>query len=279
MMARAIGRKLNEAWGQPVVIDNRPGGTGAVSSVLVAKSPPDGYTLLLVTSSTHAISPSVNSKLPYHPVKDFAPVSLVATGPQVLTVHPSVPVKTVKDLVALAKARPDSLNYASSGTGTVGHMLGEMFKTATGTKMVHVPYKSASLVITDLIGGHVQVVFTGPGAVIPHIKLRRLKALAVAYPRRTIGLEDVPTFAQAGYPAVDAPQWYGVLTTAGTPEPVVDKLSREIGRIVQLPEIKQQFFAAGYYGESNTPQEFDKFIRDELAKWQKVVKDSGMRVD
>jgi tripartite-type tricarboxylate transporter receptor subunit TctC len=279
MIARSLAQKMTEAWGQPVVVENRAGGTGAVGSTIVAKAPADGYVLLLVTSSTHAIWPSIQTDLPYHPVRDFAAVSLAATGPQVMVVHPSVPVSTVKELVTLAKARPGTLFYASPGTGTAGHMTGELFKTVTGTNIVHVPYKGTASVMTDLLSGYVQMLFGGPGSMIPHVNSRKLKALAVAYSRRTAGLEQVPTFAEAGYPGVDATQWYGVLTTGGTPQPVVDKLNREIVRILQLPEVKERFLASGYVAAPSTPQEFTQLLRDELAKWQKVVKATGVRPD
>jgi tripartite-type tricarboxylate transporter receptor subunit TctC len=278
LIARTLSQKMNETWGQPVVVENRPGGTGAVGSMLVAKAPPDGYNLLIVTSSTHAIWPNIQKDLGYHPARDFAAVSLAATGPQVMVIHPSVPANSVRELVALAKARPGALNFASPGSGTAGHMTGELFKSVTGTHIVHVPYKGAASVITDLLSGYVQMSFSGPGAVIPHINARKLKALAVAYPRRTAGLEQVPTFIEAGYPAVDAAQWYGVLTTGGTPAAVVDKLNREIVRILQLPEVKERFLASGYVATATTPQEFGKLIRDELAKWDKVVKASGTKL-
>jgi len=277
LMARIFSQKITETWGQPAVVENRAGGTGAVGSTIVMKAPPDGYTLLLITSSTHAIWPAIETNLPYHPVRDFAAVSLSATGPQVLVVHPSVPANSVKELVALAKARPGALNYASPGSGTAGHMTGELFKSVTGTKITHVPYKGAGSVITDLLSGYVQMSFSGPGAVMPHINARKLKALAVAYPRRTAGLEQVPTFIEAGYSGVDAAQWYGVLTTGGTPQPIVDKLNREIVRILQLPDVKEKLLASGYVAAPSTPQEFAQFMRDELAKWQRVVKASGVR--
>ena len=277
MMARILAQEMNKTWGQPVLVENRAGGTGAIGSTVVAKSPPDGYALLVVTSSTHAIWPAIQTDLPYHPVRDFAAVSLAATGPQVLVVHPSVPAGSVKELVALAKARPGLLNYASPGSGTAGHMTGELFKSVTGTKITHVPYKGAGSVITDLLSGYVQMSFSGPGSVMPHIHARKLKALAVAYPRRTAGLEQVPTFIEAGYPGVDAAQWYGVLTTGGTPAPVVEKLNREVVRILQLPDVKERLLSSGYVAAPSTPQEFTQLLRDELAKWQKVVKASGVK--
>ncbi len=276
MVARVLGQKMTETWGQPVVVENRPGGTGAIGSALVAKAAPDGHTLLFVTSSTHAIWPSIKTDLPYHPERDFSPVSLVATGPQVLVVHPSVPANSVKELVTLAKARPGQLNYASPGNGTAGHMTGELFKHVSGSNFVHIPYKGAGSLQADLIGGYVQMSFSGPGSVLPSINSKKLRALAVAYPRRSSGLEQVPTFIEAGYPAVDATQWYGVLTTGNTPATTIDRLNREVVRILQLPDVKDRFLVSGYAVKGTTPQEFAQLIRDELAKWKKVVKASGV---
>lgn len=279
LMARSIGQKLNEAWGQPVVVDHRPGGTGAVASLIVAQSAADGYALLMVTSSTHAISPNLYRKPPYHPAKDFAAVALTATAPQVLAVHPSVPVNSVKELVALAKAKPGSLNFASPGTGTLGHMTGELFKMVTGIDMVHIPYKGSASAARELLGGQVQLSFSGPGPVIPQVRAGKLKALAAATRERSAEMREIPTFAELGYPGIEASNWYGILTTAGTPKAVVDKLNREIVRIVRLPETREIFFRQGYEPVTSTPAEFAQFIQDELAKWQKVVKASGMQID
>lgn len=276
IMARAISPPLTEALGQPVLVDNRAGATGAVGSTFVAKSPADGYTLLFVTSSTHAISPSLE-KLPYDPVKDFEPISLFATGPQVMVAHPSVPGNSVRELVVLAKSRPNSLNYASPGHGSLGHMAAELFKSVTGTKIEHVPYKGAGIAVTDLLSGYIQLMFAGPGSVLPHVNARRLKALAVTSPKRAVGLENVPTFIESGYPAVDATQWFGVVAAAGTPKSIIDKLNREIVRVLQQPELQERFLANGANVRSSTPQEFAQLIKDDLAKWQKVVKASGAR--
>ena len=276
MMARLIAQKLNEAWGQAVVVDNRPGGNGAVGSLVAAKSSPDGYTLLIVTSDTHAIVPNLYRKPPYDPVKDFASIALIATGPQVMVAHPSLQANSIKELVAVALAKPGTLNYASPGSGSLGHMMGELFQAITVTKIVHVPYKGSGSALADLLGGYVQLMFSGPGAARPHVRARRLKALAVTSRERAAGLEEVPTFAESGYPAVEAAQWYGVLTTAGTPQAVVDKINRETVRILQLPEVKERFLSSGYNAATSTPQEFARIIKDDLAKWQTVVKASGM---
>lgn len=279
LMARSIGQKLNEAWGQPVVVDHRPGGTGAVASVIVAQSAADGYTLLMVTSSTHAISPNLFRKPPYHPVRDFAAIARTATAPQILAVHPSVPVNSVKELIALAKAKPGALNYASPGTGTIGHMTGEMFKLVAGVDVTHIPYKGSASAARELLGGQVQFSFSAPGPIIPQARAGKLKVLAAATRERSPQLAEVPTFAELGYPDIEASNWYGVVTTAGAPKAVVEKLNREIVRIVQLPEMKEIFFRQGYEQKTSTPGEFAQFIKDELAKWQKVTKASGVRID
>lgn len=279
LMARSIGQRLNEAWGQPVVVDHRPGGTGAVASVIVAQSAADGYTLLMVTSSTHAISPNLFRKPPYNPVRDFAAVARTATAPQILAVHPSVPVNSVKELIALAKAKPGALNYASPGTGTIGHMTGEMFKLVAGVDVMHIPYKGSASAARELLGGQVQFSFSAPGPIIPQVRAGKLKVLAAATRERSPQLADIPTFAELGYPAIEASNWYGVVTTAGAPKAVVEKLNREIVRIVRLPEMKEIFFRQGYEQKTSTPGEFAQFIKDELAKWQKVTKASGVRID
>jgi tripartite-type tricarboxylate transporter receptor subunit TctC len=279
LLARTIAQKLNEAWGQPVVVDNRAGGGGNIGTDLVAKSPPDGYTLVMGYVGNLAINPFLFKNLPYDPRKDFAPISLAAVAPNVLVAHPAVGAKSVKELVALAKAKPGALNYASAGNGTVGHMVAELFKSVTDTNVVHVPYKGNGAAIADVLNGQVQLMFSAPGSVIAHIKSARLRPLATASRKRPAGLEEVPTFAEAGYPAIEATAWYGVLAPAGTPAAVVDKLHRELARILASADVKERFAASGYETTSTTPQEFMQLIRDDLAKWQKVVKASGARVD
>lgn len=279
MIARTIAQRLNEAWGHPVVVDHRPGGTGAVGSMVVAQAAPDGYTMMMVTSSTHAIAPNLHRKPPYDPVKDFAPVSLAASAPEIVVAHSSVPVASIKDVVALAKAKPGVLNYASSGTGTIGHMTGELFKLVTGANIVHIPYKGAGAAIREVLGGQVQLMFSAPAAVIPHVRSGKLRALAAATRERLPELKEIPTLAELGYPAVEASNWYGVLVPAGTPRAIVDKLNREIVRTMQLPEVKEALFRQGYNATHSTPEQFGKLIRDDLAKWKKVVKASGMELD
>lgn len=276
LMARSIGQKLYDAWGQPVIVDNRPGGNGTVGSIAAATSLPDGHTLLIVTSDTHAIVPNLYRKQPYDAVRDFAPVTLVASGPQVLVSHPSVAANSVKELVAVIKAKPGGYNYASPGSGSLGHMTGELFQKVTDSRIEHVPYKGSGAAIANLLSGYVQLMFSGPGSARAHVRAQKLKAYAVTSRDRAPGLDEVPTFAESGFPRIEALQWYGLLTTAGTPKPVVDKLNLETVRILKLPEIKERFLASGYVVVSSTPQAFGNIIRDDLAKWNKVVKDAKM---
>ena len=279
MLGRSIAQKLSEAWGQAVVVDNRSGGGGNIGTDMVAKSPPDGYSLLMGYVGNLAINPFLFKDLPYNSVKDFAPITLAATAPNVLVAHPSVSASSVKELVALAKASPSRLNYASAGNGTVGHMVAELFKTVTGTSIVHVPYKGNGAAITDMLAGNVQLMFSAPATVIHHVKAGKLKGLATTSPKRLAGLEEVPTFVEAGYPAVEGSAWYGVLAAAGTPQPIVAKLHRELVRIIRLPDIKERFASQGYDAVTCTPEEFAQLIKSDLARWQKVVKASGARVD
>ncbi|MSW20167.1 MAG: tripartite tricarboxylate transporter substrate binding protein [Actinobacteria bacterium] len=279
LLARTLAQKFNETWGQPAIVDNRPGGTGAVGSVLVAQSAPDGYTMLLATSSTHAISPNFFRKPPYHPVTEFAAVSLTAVAPEIVVAHPSVPASSIKELVALAKTKPAALNYASPGTGTIGNMTGELFKIVTGTAITHIPYKGSGAAMRDLLGGQVQLMFSGPSGMLQHIRAGKLKALGVAARLRMPELKDVPTLAESGYPTIEASNWYAVLTSAGTPVAVIQKINAEIVRAMQLPEIKEMLMRQGYEAKSSTPAELAALIKEDLAKWNKVVKSSGMQVD
>ena len=279
LIGRIIAQKLQEAWGQPVIVDNRGGGGGNIGTDMVAKSPPDGHTLLMGYVGNLAINPFLFRKLPYDPVKDFSPISLAATAPNLLVAHPSLSANTVKDLVALAKMKPDSLSYASAGNGTVGHMVAELFKSVTGIGIVHIPYKGNGPAVTDLLGGQVQLMFAAPGAVISFVEAKRLKALAVASNQRLPELSDTPTFAEAGYPGVEASGWYGVLTSAGTPRNIISALNKEIVRIMQLPDVKERLAVHGYKAVTSSPEEFAQLIKSDLIKWQKVVKASGAKVD
>lgn len=279
LLGRTLAMKLGEALGQIVVVDNRAGGGGNIGTDMVAKSQPDGYSLLMGYVGNLAINPYLFKSLPYDAVKDFAPITLAATAPNVLVAHPSVGVSGVKELVALLRASPGKFNYASAGNGTVGHMVAELFKTATNTAITHIPYKGNGAAITDTLAGNVQLMFSAPATVLQHIKGGKLRGLATASTRRVAGLDEVPTFIEAGYPAVEASAWYGVLAAAGTPRPIVSRLNGELVRILRMQEVKDRFANLGYDAASTTPEAFAQLIKDDLAKWQKVVKASGARVD
>ncbi len=278
-VARAISPKLGEGLGKAVVVDNRAGATGAVAAALVAKASPDGYSILIITRSSHSISPALQNDLPYHPIKDFTTVSLLVTSPNVLVVHPSVPANSVEEFVAYAKSKPGALTYGSSGVGSVGHMAAELFKTVTRTNFVHVPYKGSGAALSDLLSGRLQLMFNGPAATISHVHAGKLKALALGGAKRASGLENVPTFAEAGYPAVLADQWYGLVTTAGTPKAIVDRLNRETVRVLQMQDVQKQLASSGFDAAPSTPQQFAQLLRDDVARWQKVVKTSGIRLE
>jgi len=279
IMARAAAQKMTEAWGQSVVVDNRPGAAGNIGAELVARSPNDGYTMLMGTVGTHAINASLYAKMPYDHVKDFAPVMLVAAVPNVLVVHPSVPANSVAELVAYGKANPGKLNFASSGSGTSIHLSGELFKVSTGLTMQHVPYKGSAPALTDLVGGQVQLMFDNLPPSLPHIKAGRLRALAVTTAARASALPDVPTVAESGLPGFEASSWFGLLAPAGTPADVVAKVNGELARWIATPEAKEKMAAIGAIAAGGTPEDFAKHIAAETAKWARVVKESGAKVD
>jgi tripartite-type tricarboxylate transporter receptor subunit TctC len=279
ILARIIGQNLSQAWGQQVVVDNRPGAAGNIGTELVAKAPPDGYTLLMCTVSTHGINPSLYKKIPYDAVKDFAPVSLVALVPNVLEVNPAVEAKTVAELIALAKKNPGKLNFASSGSGTSVHMSAELFKLLAGLDIVHVPYKGSAPALTDLLGGQVDLMFDNLPASLSHIKAGKLRPLAVTSAHRSPALPEVPTMAEAGIEGYEATAWFGVLAPAGTPRPIVEKLAAEIAKGLKTPAGKAALADQGAEAVGGTPDEFGVFIKAELEKWAKVVKASGAQVD
>jgi tripartite-type tricarboxylate transporter receptor subunit TctC len=279
ILARAVAQKLSESLGQQVIVDNKPGAGGNIGAQEVARSAPDGYTLVMGTVGTHAINPSLYKKMPYDHVKDFAPVSLVASVPNLLVVHPSVPVNSVKELIAYAKANPGKLNFASSGNGTSIHLSGELFKTMTGVQMTHVPYKGSAPAVTDLLGGQVQVMFDNMPSALPHAKAGKLKPLAVTSAKRFPGTPDIPTMAESGVPGYEASSWFGVLAPAGTPKEIVNKLSTEIAKALKTPEMKKKLEEQGAEAVGSTPEEFAAHIKAETAKWAKVVKESGATVD
>jgi tripartite-type tricarboxylate transporter receptor subunit TctC len=269
---------LSEALGQTLVIDNRPGASSTIGTDMAAKAAPDGYTLVLVTT-THTVNPSLIAKLPFDTVKDFAPVSLVVSQPNILVVHPSVAAKSVKELVAMAKAKPGGMNFASGGNGSSPHLSGELFNIVAGTRITHIPYKGSGPGVTDLLGGHVQMMFAGPLALEQHIKSGRLRPLALADKRRSSILPDVPTMAEAGFPGVETGTWYGILAPARTPPAIIAHVQSVIVRILQAPDLKTRILNQGVDIVASSPAEFEKFIIAEVAKWSRVVKAAGVRAD
>ncbi len=279
VMARVIGQKLTDAWNQPVVVENRTGAGGNIGADIVAKSPPDGYTLVMGSIGTHAVNVSLFSKLPYDPIRDFAPVALVIEAEGLLVLHPSVPVKTVKELIALARARPGQLVYASAGNGTASHLAGELFKSMAKIDIVHIPYKGNVPAITDLIGGQTSMIFATMPTVLPQVKAGKLHALAVASAQRSPAAPDVPTVAEAALPGFEVTNWIGVFAPAGTPADIVAKINAEIMRIMRLPEVQSRLANEGARFKPNTPNEFAAFQKNEIAKWSKLIKDARIAVD
>jgi tripartite-type tricarboxylate transporter receptor subunit TctC len=279
ILARSIGQPLAERLGQAVVVENRAGAGGTIGLAAVAKAPPDGYTLGMGVDATLAIAPAVYRSLPYDPVTDFAPVTLIATVPLVLTVNPSLPVQSVKDLIALAKARPGKMDYSSGGNATPPHLAGEVFNSMAGVKLNHVPYKGGPPAITAVVAGEVSLMFANMLPGLPHIHSGRLRAIAVTSERRTPVLPDVPTIAESGLPGYDISQWYGFVAPAGTPAAVVTRLYREIRQVLDLPDVSARLKAEGAEISATSPDEFSTFIRAQITRWQKAVKESGTRMD
>lgn len=278
-LARLIGQKLTAATGQQVIIDNRPGAGGAIGAEVAAKSAPDGYTIFLAGVATHGINPNLRKNLPYDPLKDFDAVSLIASAPLLVVVHPSLPVKSVRQLIALAKKEPGKINYASNGAGGSSHMAVELFKMMTGTNLVHIPYKGLSPALTDLLSGEVQLMFSSAVAMLPQVKAGRLRAIAMTGAKRSPAIPDIPTVAEAGVPGYETGSWYGIVVPAGTPKPAIDKLSREVVAIVHSPDITKRLTDEAVIPIGSTPEEFSAHIRKELARWAKVIRQSGIHLN
>ncbi len=279
IVARVVAERLGKSLGQQVLVDNRPGGGTVIGADAAAKSPPDGYTLLLGTATTHAINASLVRKLPYDPVKDFAPITLVAVLPQIIVAHPSLPVTTLKEFVALSRKRPGELFFASTGNGSANQLGAEMLNAVAGLKNVHVPYKGASPALVDLLAGQVQFMFTTIPPALQHVKAGKLRALAVAHSQRSTLLPDLPTTAEQGARGVEASSWNGVLVPAGTPREIIARLHAEISAVMKLQETIERLAGAGVEPALMTPDEFAAFIESETARYAKVVKSSGARVD
>lgn len=277
LLARTIGEKLAVAVGQPFVVENKPGAATQIAAQYVAKAPADGYTLLMATSTTLAINKSLYSKLPYDPEKDFAPISLVVQHPFVLVVDPKLPAKNVRDLIALAKSQPGKLSYASGGSGSFAHLSMALFQSMTGIDAVHVPYKGSAPALLDIMGGQVAMMFDNTAH--NHISSGKLRALGVSTRERLSVLPEVPTLHEAGVPGYDLAAWQGVVATAGTPQPIVQKLNAEIRKLLQMPDVRQRLTADGGQIITSTPEEFSAHISREVVRFAKIVKDSGAKVD
>ena len=276
-LARVLGQKLSESFGQQVVIDNRTGANGNIGMEIVAKAPPDGHTIVLGYIANVAIGPSLYDKLPFDPVRDYEPVTLLATSPNVLVAHPSVAATNLKELIALAKAKPGQLNYASASVGSVGHLTGELINQLAGVRMVHVAYKGSGQAVTDLLGGHIQLMFSGFSSTLPHIKSGKLRAIAQTGARRSSALPEVPTIAESGFPKFEATAWYGVHAPAKTPKAIVNRLNAEFVKALRTPDVKERLTSLGFEIAGSTPEEYGAYIKSEIKKWAKVVKASGAK--
>jgi tripartite-type tricarboxylate transporter receptor subunit TctC len=277
-LGRTLAAKFSEAWGQPAVVENKPGANTLIGSDYVAKSPADGYTLLIV-AFPFAVTPSLIRNMPYDTAKDFAPVVLAAQSPNLLVVNPSLPVKSVGDLIALAKAKPNSLSYASTGNGSSNHISMELFNSLAGVKIVHIPYKGSAPAVTDLLGGQVQLMFDNVPNVLPHVKAGKLAALAQTGAKRSPLIADIPTVAEAGVPGYEVTVWFGLVAPAGTPREIVQKLNAETLRILAMPDVRERFLAQGVEPVGSTPEQFGEHIRTQMAKWAKVVADAGVKAE
>jgi tripartite-type tricarboxylate transporter receptor subunit TctC len=279
ILGRLIGQRLTEAWGQNVVIDNRPGGAGMIGAVAAVKSPPDGYTLFLGGITTLSIAPFVHKDLPYDPLRDFIPITQATIQPIMLMAHPSLPVRTVKEYVALARAKPGQINYATSGQGGSGHLAGELFRSHARINIIHVPYRGAPPALTDLMAGQVQSLFGTMLASVPSIRVGKIRGIAITGPQRSNAVPDVPTFAEAGYPAYEASSWNGILVPAGTPAAIVAKLNADIVKVLKTPNVFDRLAADGSIAVGNSAQEFAAFIKSEQVKWGKVVREANVRIE
>jgi tripartite-type tricarboxylate transporter receptor subunit TctC len=278
-LARALAVKLSDSFGQQVVVDNRAGANGNIGMDIVAKAPPDGHTIVLGYIANVAIGPSLYDKLPYDPVKDYEAVTLLATSPNVLVSNPSVPAKTLKDLIALAKAKPGTLNFASASVGSVGHLTGEMLNQLAGIHMTHIAYKGSGQAVTDLLGGHIQLMFSGFSSVMPHIKSGKLHPIAQTGEKRSPALPDVPTIAESGFPKFEATAWYGVHAPAKTPKAIVNRLNAEFVKALKMPDVKERLNSLGFELVGSTPEYYAGYIKSEIRKWAKVVKASGAKAE
>jgi len=278
ILARLVARKLTETWGQPVIVDNRPGANTIIGTEALVKAPPDGYTLILVGSS-HVINPSLLPNLPYDIIKDFAPVATLGGAEQVLVLHPGVPANTLQEFIALAKSKPGQLNYSSAGKGTTNNLSAELFNILAGVTTQHIPYKGTGPALADLVSGHVQLSFSPTNSAIPYIKSGKFKGIAVSGAKRLPALPQVPTFSEAGLPGFDARNWYGILAPADAPRQVIDKLSLEIGRIVTMPDFREKLASLGMDPLISTPNQFATLLKADLARYAKIIKTANIKIE
>src|SRR3970282_692200 len=264
--------KLSAAFGQQVIVDHRAGAAGSIASYIVAKATPDGYTIMVASLGGLAVNTNLYKGLTYQPLRDFAPITWATSGSNVLVVHPSVPAKSVQELIVLAKAQPDKLSYGSSGAGNAGHLAGELFSGMAGIKMVHIPYKGGAPAMIDLLAGQIQLIFSSAPTAVPPVKGGKIRGLAVTTARRSLILPELPTIAEAGLPGFEADNWYGIVTTMKTPRAVIDRLNTEIGRALHAPDVKQLLLTQGLEVRTSTPQEFGAYMKSEFEKWAKVIK-------
>ena len=279
LITRTVAQKLAESTGAQVVVENRTGASGMIGADIVAKAPPDGYTLLMASTAEIAINPSLYAKMTYDPAKDLAPITLAGVTPLILVVNPGSSLDSVKDIVAQAKAKPNGISFASAGGGSVQHLSGELLKTLTSTQMVHIPYKGAAPALVDLLGGQVSMFFSGMPPAMTHVKSGKLRALAVTTPKRSPAAPDVPTMAEAGIPGFDISNWFGVFAPAGTPDDILNKLNAEIVKALALPDVKERLAGVGAETVGNTRAEFAAFIGKEIAKYSKLIRESGAKVE
>ena len=279
LVARLVAPRLQEVLGQSVIVENKGGAGGNIGSDLVAKAPPDGHMLLIGYNGPIAVNVSLFDKMPYDPTKDLAPITLAVTAPQFLTVHPSVPATTVAELVALAKAQPGKLSYASIAVGSASHLTMEMLKTAAGVDIVHVPYKGSAPAVTDILGGNVQTAFFVPGNVLQYVKSGQIRLLASTGRKRFASTPNVPTMIESGYPDFEAVAWIGFLTTGGTPRPIIERYHREIVKILNTPEVRDKLLSVEFEMVAGTPEQFGEWIRTEIVRWGKVIKQTGAKVN
>ncbi len=278
-VARLVGKRLSDGLGQQVVIDNRPGAGGVLGAELAAKSQPDGYTLFLGGVGSHAINPNLHERLPYDPIKDFAPIALLASAPLILVVHPSVPANSIREFIALARVRPGQLDYASNGNGSSSHLAAVMFEAMAGVKMVHVPYKGLSPALADLLSGRVQLMFSSVVAILPHIKAGKLRGLAVTGGKRLSSMPGLPTLAESGLAGYEASSWYGVLAPAGTPREIIARLNAEMVKALDRPEVKSSLLAEGAEPIGGTPEQFAAHIKSEKERLGKLIRDAKIRLE